>query len=336
MNILLKGYFDRNFGDDIMQCMIVEKLASHKIYVNCPGREKLIHLEKYDNVFINEKCENIDLCLYVIGTGFMYRGKRAKAEKLLAILLGKKEKKVKSAVINCSVEEFDGKLEKALAKRDIKAYSLITTRDNKSYEFFKENFRKTKTELFPDMVFAADVFDKYSLAEKNAFGVAPVNRLYSSENYDYYKKMAAMCDDYAEKENGNISLFAFDSGLENDTEAVLTIKSLMKYKDRAKIIIYDGDIYSFTNEIAKCKVFVTSRFHGVVAAAMCGAKVAAISDREKVRRLCGEIGIPCINKSGLTTKEAIDSFGKASKANIEGYPNVAKGHILAVEKFISE
>ena len=335
MNVLLKGYFDRNFGDDIMHCMIAEKLDGHRIFVNCPQREKVMHLEKYDNVFINEGCDNIDVCLYVIGTGFMYRGKRAKAEKLISMLFAKKSKKIKSAVINCSIEAFDGKLEKLLAKHDIKPYSMITTRDENSYKFFCENFKDKQIEFCPDMVFSAEVFKNAEKPQGERLGVALVNRLYSNENYDYFKKMALMCDEYIEKHGCPVSLFAFDSGLENDTEAVISVKNMMKHPEMVKDVIYNGDINIFANEISKCTVFVTSRFHGAVAAAACGIDVVCVSDREKLVRLSSDMGIHCENKSGLTEKSALSLVEKARKAKIDGYSEKAEGHITAAVEFVN-
>lgn len=332
MNILMKGYFDRNFGDDIMHCMIAQKLAGHRIFVNCPQREKVMHLEKYENVFINERCDNIDVCLYVIGTGFMYRGKRAKAEKLFSMAFGKREKNVRSAVINCSIETFDGKMEKLLAKHDIKPYSMITTRDENSYKFFCENFKDKQIEFCPDMVFSADVFKNVKKASGERLGVAPVNRLYSSENYDYFRKIAAMCDEYA----GPVSLFAFDSGLENDTEAVIAVKNMMKHPEKVKEVIYSGDIEAFADEISDCTVFVTSRFHGAVAAAACGIDVVCVSDREKLTRLSSDLGIHCEKKSGLTDETALILPQKAVKATVEAFCEKAEGHLNATERFINQ
>ena len=336
MNILLKGYFDRNFGDDIMHCMIAEKFSDHRIFVNCHQKEKVMHLEKYGNVSINQRCDNIDVCLYVIGTGFMYRGKRAKAEKLISVIFSKKEKRVKSAVINCSLESFDGRIEKLLAKHDIKGYSMITTRDESSYMFFKENFRNKQTEFFPDMVFAADVFKNLEKSTEKRLGVALVNRLYSGENYEYYRKMAAMCDNYIEKNDAPVSLFAFDSGLENDTEAVLAVKSMMKHPEQVESILYDGNIPEFVGKIAKCSAFVTGRFHGAVAAAACGIDTVCVSDREKINRLSMEMGIHCEKKAELTVENALSLPEKAKKAHIDKYAEKAEGHIKATEKFVAQ
>ena len=33
MNIILDGYFDQNFGDDMMQLMVVNGLKQHDFYV---------------------------------------------------------------------------------------------------------------------------------------------------------------------------------------------------------------------------------------------------------------------------------------------------------------
>ena len=82
MNILLNGYFDKNFGDDAMQEMIVAHFSEYDFFPNCKQREMLAHLEKYENVHIGENIPNVDLFLNVIGTGFLYQTRFAKVTKL--------------------------------------------------------------------------------------------------------------------------------------------------------------------------------------------------------------------------------------------------------------
>ncbi|MDD4689442.1 MAG: polysaccharide pyruvyl transferase family protein [Eubacteriales bacterium] len=306
MNILLSGYFDKNIGDDIMQQMVVGAFVQHKFYVYKKEREFLSHLEKYDNVYINQPCDNIDMLLNVIGTGFMYRGKAAKLTKLFSILTEKKKKYKKSAVIDCSIEEFDISIEKRLAKYELNKYDFITCRDENSYKFIKENLPNKEVKFFEDMVFASGLEKNVQKTDENLLGVAMVRRAYSAENYDYYYELAKVCDYYIEKKQKKVLLFAFDCGQENDINAALSIKRLMKYKDMAQIVHYNSCPEEFVNQMARCSFVIASRFHGMILATLLKIRSVAVYDTMKLKVLSEKYNIPSFSKKGLNHKRLIE------------------------------
>lgn len=331
MNILLSGYFDKNLGDDAMHRLVVSSFPEHKFYVNFNQMEMLTHLEEFDNVCINKPCSDIDLFLNVIGTGFMYKGKRAKAEKLISMLTQKKVKYKKSALLNCSLESFDSPLARRFANSDLSTYGLITCRDTKSYSYLTVNIKNARIEQYPDMVFSAP-FTK-SAPSDSLLGVAPVRRVYSGDNYSYYLKLAKLCDDFCDNHSYKVRIFAFDNGLENDVSAAVSVKELMKNKQKAEVVIYSGSPDKTANMISECTHFVGSRFHSIVIAKLMNVNSLAVYDMEKLEALCTQYDIPMISKSDFMPDTAKKLLFNTKMTDADH--SLAKGHIEALKKYIN-
>ena len=329
MNILLNGYFDKNFGDDAMQEIVVKHLSKHNLYVNCDRLEMLAHLEKYDNVHIGSYPDRIDMFLNVIGTGFLYKTRYAKVTKFLELMVKRTNKYPRMALVDCSFEHFSSKLEKWLVKKGVQKYDFITCRDKISYGFLKTNVKKSQIFKFNDIVFTGDYIRS---SDRNCLGIAPVNRAKSETNYLYYKELARFADEYIRSKNKDVKLFAFDSGNENDILAVMSIKNLMKYADRAKIVAYNSDIDDFVREFAECEIIIGSRFHSVVLAVMNGLKTIAVFDNKKIERLCDDFNITGIKKEDLTAEKLMDRVDNYKHYRID--VSDANGHIKALDEFM--
>lgn len=336
MNITLNGFFDKNFGDDVMHRMIVKSFPEHDFYVSSREREMFSHLEGLGNVHINEDIPAQGILLNVIGTGFMYRGKRAKAEKIFSMFTSHKKHYQKSALINCSLETFDSKTGERFARYDLKEYDFITCRDDKTYKYLTDSFKNKEINLISDMVFASGLEKTIANTGEGLLGVAPVRRLYTDGNYEYYKELAEFCDAYVEQHNKKVLLFAFDSGMENDICAALSIRAMMNRKDSAEIVMYDGDIDAFASAMGRCGVFVTSRFHGLVLSLLGGVPCVAVSDREKLNRLCTKYTVPFIGKSEVTS-EKLKKLVSECKLTVDKSDFAdAVLHIEKLKQFISE
>lgn len=330
MNILLNGYFDKNFGDDAMQEMVVRHFKEHSFYPNCKQREMLRHLEKYDNVHIGMPAPDIDVFLNVIGTGFLYQTRFAKVTKLFEVLFKKEVKYPRMALVDCSIERFTSGTEKWLVKQGIGKYDMITCRDDVSYEFLKKNIKKASVFKFNDIIFDGDYI---KASERRFLGIAPVNRAKSDKNYGYYKELAAFADMYIEAENKDVKLFAFDAGNENDVLAATSIKNLMKNKDKLRIVAYNSDVDEFVKEFSECEMIIGSRFHSIVLAVMNGINTIAVYDNEKIDRICRKFKIMGIKKDSLSAGQLMDSVKNYQHYSAD--TSDAKGHINTLSKFFS-
>ena len=331
MNILLNGYFDKNFGDDAMQEIIVKHFNEHEFYPNCKQRELLAHLEKYENVHIGEDIPEVDLFLNVIGTGFLYQTRFAKVTKLFEVLFKKTVKYPRMALVDCSTEQFTSKTEEWLVKRGIGQYDFITCRDSVTYEFLNKNIKKASVFQFNDIIFAGD----YAMESKREFlGIAPVNRAKSDKNYKYYKELADFADRYIETEKREVKLFAFDAGNENDVLAVTSIKNMMRNKDRARIVAYNSDTKEFVKEFSECEMIIGSRFHSIVLAVLNGINTIAVYDNEKIYRICQDFNIMGIKKNSLSAEQLMHSVKNYQHYSAD--TSDAEGHINALSAFLTE
>ncbi len=329
MNILLNGYFDKNFGDDAMQEIVVKSFPECDFYINCNQKEMLRHLEKYENVHIGTKLPQIDIFLNVIGTGFLYKTRFAKVTKMFEVFFKKKTKYPRMALVDCSVEHFTSRVEKWLVKKSMSEYDLITCRDDVSYTFLKRNIKKSDIYKFNDIVFSGGYIKQ---SEKKYLGIVPVNRYKNEKNYAYYKELASFADNYIETENKAVKLFAFDAGNENDILAVMSIMNMMKHKDKVLPVVYNSDIEGFVNEFSECDKIVGSRFHSIILALINGIDTIAIYDTEKMHRICNDFGIMSIKKEEFTSNYLMECVNHYKESPIDA--SDSKGHIEVLKKFI--
>ncbi len=284
MNIQLKGYFDKNLGDDIMQLIAVKGMPEHEFYAAGAQREMLAHLEGMENFHIGSAPSPAAL-VSVTGTGFMYNGRLARLSRLVELLTSKPARYGAKAVVGCSIEPVKGCMSALFTRRELNACGYISCRDAPSYEYIKKHTGKAEVRFYPDIAFS--MADELAAVKKthSYLGIIPVRRMYADVNYDYYRSLAAAADAYP----GPVMLIAFDNGLENDASACLSIMKLMKKK--AELFVYNSDPMEAVRCVADCERLVTSRFHGAVIGAMLGLPVYSVCDAMKLKLLSRELGI---------------------------------------------
>lgn len=331
MNILLDGYFDKNFGDDLMQLCVVNALREQDFYVDFRQREMLAHLESCPNVHLGA-AEEIHAYVRVTGTGFQYNRKLAAASKIYSNLLGKEKVFPKSAVIGCSLEPVRGRLSAYLTKNELRKFSLISCRDEKSFEYIKAACPKSRVERYADLGFAA--LGEYKAGGGTALGIIPARRT-TENNYEYYKALARCGDLYAEETGGSVLIFAFDNGIENDASAAMSILKMMTRAQRAEVVIYNSDPHDFIKRLSGCGKIVSTRFHGIVSALALGIPCVGAADTGKLERLCGEFAVPSVKKAeaeGEKIFEALKTARPSEKAAAAAFS--AQGHIELLREFL--
>ncbi len=334
MNIILNGFFDKNFGDDIMQLMAVRAMADDVFFVSCAQREMLAHFEGLKNVRINEACGEYNAYVNVIGTGFLYKGKRALAEKLIGIPFEKKISCKKRAVIDCSIVLPENRLEGLLMKREINKYNYISSRDSLSEEYFKKTAKNAEVVMHEDIVFSIGEEYICQSTGEGCLGVVPVQRSYSAENYSYYKTLAGECDRFCRESGKKVLIFAFDTGTENDTCAALSIKSMMKERDEAEIIAYNSDPKYIFENFARCGKIISSRFHGVIAAMTANIPVCAVYDTLKIKLLSEKYGFAAVEKTASPDALRAASERASAVRLPESVRADAAGHIAGLKEFL--
>ena len=95
MNILLKGYLDRNFGDDIMLRIAAHQLRQHTFYICEKKKELLLPFRDDVNIKDADDYPNVpyDAYLRVTGSGFLIRSKIGAVETAFRLLLSRRGRK---------------------------------------------------------------------------------------------------------------------------------------------------------------------------------------------------------------------------------------------------
>lgn len=85
------------------------------------------------------------------------------------------------------------------------------------------------------------------------------------------------------------------------------------------------------NPIADCDVILSSRFHGILAAAWLGCRVAAIGRSSKVTALAQQFGIPCVQPplNASAIKVAVDYATMVDRELLEAHREMALQGVLA-------
>ena len=110
---------------------------------------------------------------------------------------------------------------------------------------------------YPDIVFSYDLHNMKNERLEKRIGISVYRSVSNTSlNYDYYKKMSDIADEYIKKTNGRVSLFAFDSENENDTSAAFNILRQSRYKENIDIFVYTGDEREIIESIIKCEALV--------------------------------------------------------------------------------
>ena len=302
MKIQLSGYFDRNFGDDVMQLILVNSMPEHEFYVAGVPQEFLGHFDGCQNVRICRELPEIDAAVNVIGSGFQFHSRMAQVSKLLAILHEKRFPCAKTAVLDCSADAPERALERWLMKRELKKYGLISCRDQKSEKIMSELAGSSTVVCHEDLVFSLSPEWILPRTGEGCLGVIPVYRQYFDGNYEFFLQTAKACDLYVQTHGKKTLIFAFDTGTENDLLAAMTIRRLMKYREAAEVIAYDSRPEEIFRHLARCESVISTRFHGVIAALLAGVPAAAVSDTSKLDILSEKLGFLRIPKKGLTAE----------------------------------
>lgn len=274
MKIMVSAYLDNNIGDDLMIKLLADYFNQHEYYLYTNKSTVVNTFKDYNNIIFSrpeqrkKDLSKMDLFLSIGGSIFndlnTIKGQVARLRKL-SLLKKAKKNKVKIATIGCNLGPYNNKWGVLLTKLELKKNDLVTTRDRNSFDMIKE-FKEVKNyHLFEDVVYNYNFTNE---REKNTgLGISVYRSLRKNENnYDNYKGLAKIADEYIEKTNKKVRLFPFDSENENDLSAAHHVQEMSKYKDKIEIIPYLGNQEEFINRMAECEKIIAIRFHSAILA----------------------------------------------------------------------
>lgn len=274
MKILLDGYFDGNFGDDLMLTLAARGLEEHELFV--PSKNINITNARYTDIK-----KGFDFYLKVTGSGFLIHNNFGLPYRARDMLREKNYAPCR-AVINCNISPFINRAAQALVCRQLSLYDFITVRDEYSYNFIKLNAPNPICEKYPDMVFSLPDSLIPDVKSEGALGISVRT---GADN----EALAEIADRYISQTGKAVLLLCFDRGAENDISAAENICESSKSKNMIEIIRYK-DTSSMLANIKRCDVILGIRLHSVILAARMGISFVPAAYSGKMNGALRELG----------------------------------------------
>ena len=284
--IHLTGYFDRNFGDDMMIKLVVHSFPEMTFLVN----------ETVDTPLLSEpnvvKKDRETCCRYpklvVTGSGFMINTRASLKTELLWLMRGHHPG---DYCLGCNIEPLDSPIKRFLIRKKLNKFRLITCRDRFSHRWLLQNTRNPEIRCLPDILFSLPNEWLPEVQNPDKLGISMMHRAGDRADCEYYRTMAEAADEWIQKTEKGVILMAFDTGKEDDLFACRAVQALMQHSDQTEITAHrDGT--EIPAAFARCEKIIGARFHSVVLALRMGVPVYPLIWREKTRNMLKDIRYP--------------------------------------------
>lgn len=321
MKILLDGYIDGNFGDDLMLSLAADGLRKHELFISSP---KI----KLNNVKYTEKRGGFDCYLKVTGSGFLIHNNLGILYRLRDMRRERNTAPVR-AVINCNISPFINSAVERVIKRHISEYDFITVRDTFSYDYIRKNIPNVKCEKYPDMVFSLPDEMIPSVKSEGALGIA----VHSSASAE---EMARIADGYIEYTGKKVILLCFDSGSENDALAAEKIISASARGDMLERIDYT-DTPSMLSAMKRCGVILAVRFHSIILSARMGIPFVPMAYSDKTAEVLSDMGFEgnVYHPRGFDAESVARDILNAKPYRLDdGITELSRRHITRLNEYL--
>jgi polysaccharide pyruvyl transferase WcaK-like protein len=341
MNILVDGYLDRNFGDDMMIRIIAHQMSDCKLFFRENRKELLLPFISDNNIYSLNDHQNvkIDLILRITGSGFTITNKLYTYYAVLNILskIRLKRKGLPMAIIGCSIGPFVNGFAEWISKIEMRQYDLFTVRDSFSYSFISKYLNKKPVFCYPDILFSMPESWLPSNTGENCLGISAY-RMQNTGNLDYYEKIAEVANIYIARNNKKVILFAFDIENENDLAAAFTIKSLCKEQNMVEIIPHNDNGSNIINNMARCSHFISIRLHSLIMALKMGIPFTPVIYSEKVDYILNDLNYkkPRFYIDNFTVDDIIKSQQEAEAFIVDStvLKNAEKHSDAIIDKYV--
>lgn len=275
MKIVVYAYLDNNLGDDLMIKILAQRFPQHQFYIYSNSSIIKHTFRVNENIIVRKTTdrkvdlETADAYLTIGGSLFQLVSAKQKYWRIkrLRQLRKIKRKNIKIATLGSNFGPYSGKFGIRLTEWELRQNDLVTVRD-KEAEGFLRQFKKIENyHLADDIVYNLPMIYKSKRIDQSGLGISAYRSIREPEyNFDSYKILAAIADEYIRRTGKNVKLFAFDSENENDLSAAMHIFNFAEEKENFEIIPYLGDETYFLEQFEACERMIAIRFHSAILA----------------------------------------------------------------------
>ncbi|MCD8181497.1 MAG: polysaccharide pyruvyl transferase family protein [Firmicutes bacterium] len=319
MKILLDGYIDGNFGDDLMLSLAADGLRGHELFISSP---KI----KLNNVKYTDKRAGFDCYLKVTGSGFLIHNNLGILYRLRDMRRERNTAPVR-AVINCNISPFINGAAERVIRHQLSGYDFITVRDTFSYDYIRKNIPNAKCEEYPDMVFSLPDEMIPNVKSGGELGIAVHNSASARET-------ARAADRYIEETGKKVILLCFDSGSEHDSLAAEKIMSVSAHGDMIERVDYT-DTRSMLAAMKKCGVILAVRLHSIILSARMGIPFVPMAYSDKTEEVLSDMGFKgkVYNPRGFDAESVARDILNAKPYRLDGkITELSRRHIIRLNE----
>lgn len=330
----MAGYFDRNFGDDMMMKLVVRGLPEVTFLVADTADTPLL---SEPNVVQKDR----ETCcrfpkLVVTGSGFMINTRGSFVTEVRRLLKGDYPG---DYCLGCNMEPLDGPIKRFLIRRKLNKFKLITCRDQASYRWLLQNTSKPEVHYRPDILFSLPEEWLPRKRHPEMLGISLMHRFGDEEDGPYYRAMAEAADEWIRKTGKGVLLVALDSGKEDDLFACRAVQSLMEFPEKAEIVFHHHGT-EIPAAFSRCEKIIGARFHSMVLALRMGIPFFPVVFREKMRNLILDLNYPVPGcRIDRIDKRAISAFLDTRQPAFlleKNYCSAAREHMLLLRAAINK
>lgn len=307
LRIYVDGYFDYNFGDDVMVYSLIDYLLANHYLVFMKKPDEFVGLElfnKYNSKvkFIQDdniqtlKVNGVQVYVNIGGSIFPHRSVKEGVFRYFTLkkYLKIKRNGIKLCIINCNIGTFTCKVGINATKCILKLADYITCRDEYSYNFIKSINKKVL--FYPDVLFS--VFSEMNLHNNhtptNIIGISTYmgHKSYSQkDNANIYNFLHTYIEQILyENAALRIKLFSFDGGYNSDLPMAHKLKNNSRFNEKIDVVAYEGEIECFVKELSMLDKIIGLRFHSIVFSLAASIPCIPIIYEKKTEELLKQIG----------------------------------------------
>lgn len=337
MNILLDGYLDRNFGDDMLMRLTAYYFPEHRFYIQTPQKELLLPFRAVENVldYELEPPEKLDFALTVIGSGFILR----RIQSLYTFMRRERQRRkltrgIPTAVIGCSIGPFSSGIPERRLLDKLRSYNFITVREQYSADYLRQN--RIACACYPDIAFTLPDGWIPEASGEACLGISAYRRE-GMDNLPLYRAMSAAADTFIRRTGNRVLLFALDLGRENDLSAAYTIRSLSDFPEQMEIIPHDDCGGHVIAGLRRCGCLIAVRLHMAVMALRLGIPFVPVAYSQKTWNLLRDLNYPgeIFSVDSIAEKALDEAVRTAQTFPVSrDYLEAAQGHFIKVRELL--
>lgn len=319
MDIMIDAFLDNNIGDDLMIRLLAERFPRHRFFLYSDLSVIAKTFSDVNNITVRRReqresdISSSAVYIFLGGSRFQLATRRQRYWRVYIIHRVRriKRKRVKVVTMGCNFGPYSNRLGVKLTEWQLRKSDLITVRDREALQFLKGFRRVSNYHLADDIVYNLKQAPFQGETARSGLGISAFRSILSSENnYENYKTLALLADDYIRKTGKRVFLFPFDSESQNDLAAAYHILNLAEEKDQIEIVPYLGDVQSFLAAFQACERIIALRFHSAILADLFEIPFLPVVYSNKMRNLLNDRGYKgmSIDLQDLTPDQDVGSL----------------------------